>query len=117
MDYEIVDLSARGPRRGLLCAVESIHPCRQAPPLSAVGISQSHPSVVQRARIQDHVLCALTEDGQILSVLCRKSGHAKGAVLGALRSLQAMGFASVQYTDRVHAFQRTQKRAQWRRTR
>jgi hypothetical protein len=111
MDYTVIDLSAHGPNRGLLLASESIHPTKAAPPLAQPE------TYVTKAATKDHVFCALTREFQIMRRICEKSGHSKDAVRLALRALVAQGFAEVRPVAYVSACQRTQIRAQWRRTR
>jgi hypothetical protein len=112
-DYEPIDLSAHGPRRGLLCAQESIHPVKPAPPLNTA--SESHISVQRKGQTKDHVFCALTWHWQAMRSLVNKTGHRKEAIRPALRALVAQGFAEVRRADQAGAFQQT--KAEWRRVR
>lgn len=115
MDYEIIDLSANGPNRGLLVAFESIHPVREAPPIQTPHPSASHIAVQRKGVVQDHVFCALTWEWQAMRALVKRTGHRKEAIRPALRALVARGFAEVRRMDAASAFQQT--KAEWRRTR
>lgn len=111
--YDVIDLSAHGPNRGLLVAVESIHETRGAPPL--FHASPSHSSVVAKATTKDAVFCALTREFQDMRALVRTSGYSEPAIRAALRNLVTQGFAESRRVDQASAFQGSQIKAQWRR--
>jgi hypothetical protein len=55
-DYEVLDLSASGPRRGLLMALESVHPIRTEAPPPSKSAEVRKP---QRDATDDRVLAQL----------------------------------------------------------
>jgi hypothetical protein len=110
--YDVIDLSAHGPRRGLLVAVESIHETHEAPALPEEKLTRDW--VVSKG-IMQHVLDALDAVAwSRMAGLVKATGHSKESVRAALQRLVREGFVEVQAADESHY---GRPRREWRRVR
>lgn len=74
MDYEVIDLSAKGPRRGLLNAPECIHPIVPPPSLDLPTVVDA--SLLVRRSASPYVWQALTMEWQPTWKLAQLAGFA-----------------------------------------
>lgn len=85
MDYEIIDLSAKGPNRGLLVAFESIHPVRPAPRSGVLSVTTIPDARLRQSQVA--VYAAMTTGWLSTKAIAVRSGRERRAVLQALRRL------------------------------
>lgn len=98
--YDVIDLSAHGPRRGLLVAVESIHDPKPAPVLPEEKLTRDW---VVSETITTHVLEALQPvQWSRMQGLVKATGHSKESVRYALTRLVREGLVEAQAADESH---------------
>lgn len=111
LDYDIIDLSAHGPRRGLLnCDRETMQTPKPAPPIVDGSTYREH-ELGDTTR--DRVFVAATKQWQTRRELMARSGCSKESVRAAVRQLIASRFLEAQ----IQQVPGRQARTVYRRTR